>query len=74
MSGEVALPGPAETPDWCLAFGSIDGRFKVAAAVRFGGQGVRYERDLGAPGTVEAIGLLIAALLLAGVAIHALLA
>jgi hypothetical protein len=35
---------------------------------------VMYERALGTPGTAESIGLLIAAILLAGFAIHALLA
>lgn len=73
MSGEVALPGPA-IPDWYLAFGSTDGRLKVAAGIQFGEQRIRYERALGAVGNVEAVGLLIAAILLAGLAIHALLA
>ncbi|HUY45165.1 MAG TPA: hypothetical protein VMV92_05515 [Streptosporangiaceae bacterium] len=74
MSGEVALPGPAQMPDWYLAFGCADGRFKVAGGIQIGEQRVRYERALGAPGTAEAVGLLIAAILLAGFAVHALLA
>lgn len=74
MSGEVALPGPAQMPDWYLAFGSVDGRFKVAGGFQIGEQRVRYERALGAPGTAEAVCLLIAAILLAGFAVHALLA
>jgi hypothetical protein len=74
MNGEVALPSPAQMPDWYLAFGSTDGRLKVAAGIQLGEQHIRYERALGAPGAAEAIGLLIAALLVAGFAIHALLA
>ena len=74
MSGEVALPGPAQMPDWYLAFGCADGRLKVAAGIQLGELRVRYERALGAAGTAEAVGLLIAAVLLAGFAIRALLA
>ena len=74
MSGEVALPGPAQMPDWYLAFGCTDGRLKVGAGIQLGEQRVQYERALGALGTAEAVSLLIVALLLAGFAIHALLA
>lgn len=74
MSGEIALPGLAPMPDWYLAFGSTGGRLKVAAGIQVGEQRVRYERALGAAGTAEAVGLLIAAILLAGFAIHTLLA
>jgi len=74
MSGEVALPGPAQMPDWYLAFGCADGRLKLAAGIQLGEQRVTYERALGTVRTGEAIGLLIAAILLAGFAIHALLA
>jgi hypothetical protein len=72
MSGDVALPGPAETPDWYLAFGSIEGRLKIAAGMRVGDQRVRYERALSVAGTAESVGLLIAAVLLGGYAIYAL--
>jgi hypothetical protein len=74
VSGEVAFPGPAQIPDWYLAFGSTDGRLKVAAGIQIGDHRVQYERALSAPGAAEAIGLLIAAILVAGFAIHALLA
>lgn len=74
MSGEVALPCPAQLPDWYLAFGRADGALKVAAGIQIGEQRVQYERALAAPGTAEAVGFLIAAVLLAGFAIHALLA
>jgi hypothetical protein len=74
MSSEVTLRGPAQVPDWMLAFGCVDGSFKIAAGIQVGEQRVRYERTLGAPGTVEAAVLLIAALLVAGFAVHALLA
>lgn len=74
MSGEIALPGQPQMPDWYLAFGCTDGRLKVAAGMQIGELRVRYERALGAAGTAEAVGLLIAAILVAGYAIHALLA
>jgi hypothetical protein len=74
MSGEVAIPSPAQIPDWYLALGATNGRLKAAAGIQLGEQRVSYERALGAIGTTESVGLLIAAILLAGFAIHALLA
>lgn len=74
MSGEVAVPGLAHMPDWYLALGCTEGRLKIAGGIQVGEQRIQYERALGALETTEAVGLLIAAILLAGFAIHALLA
>jgi len=44
MSGEVALPGQPQMPDWYLTFGCTDGRLKVGAGIQLGEQRVQYER------------------------------
>jgi hypothetical protein len=43
IRGEVALPGPAQMPDWYLAFGCADGRLKVAAGIQLGVRLPRFD-------------------------------
>jgi hypothetical protein len=56
------------------AFGCADGRLKLAAGIQLGKHRVSYEPHSGPVAAGEAIGLLLAAILLAGFAIHTLLA